>query len=118
MRTYPTHTNIVSTTFWVGEIFNPNLPDGSQVCSTYDSQWAYHWSGVNKGRVPPTASGCPGPIKGGCDGVTNTSGSKCDTQGQTASNNYFPTSVPIPKENPFYLDLPYDDLNDPIGFDN
>ena len=62
-RSYPFHTKIVSTTFWVGEIFNPNLPDGSQVCSTYDSQWAYHWSGVNEGRVPRNAPGCPGSIK-------------------------------------------------------
>src|ERR1700744_5879735 len=33
---YPWHTNIVSTTFWVGEIFDPNASDGSQVISTYD----------------------------------------------------------------------------------
>ena len=47
---YPVHTNIVSTTFWVGEIFNASIADGSQVCSTYDSLWAFHWSGgVNLG---------------------------------------------------------------------
>jgi hypothetical protein len=27
--TYPWHTRIVSTTFWVGEIFDPNAADGS-----------------------------------------------------------------------------------------
>lgn len=117
-RRYPVNTRIISTTFWVGEIFNPKLPDGSQVCSTYDSKWAYHWSGVNKGKVPRDARACPGAIKGGCDGVTNQSGKTCETQARTAKNDYFPTSVPKPKENPFYLDLPYDDLNDPVGFAN
>ena len=115
-RSYPAHTNIVSTTFWVGEIFDPNLPDGSQVCSTYDSQWAFNWSGVNKGKVPATASGCPGSIKGGCDGATNTSGGICNTEARTVANGYFPNSGFQPKENPFYLDVPYDDLNDPIGY--
>lgn len=109
------HTNIVATTFWVGEIFDPTLPDGSQVCSTYDALWAYHWSGVNNGRVPDTAGGCQGAIVGGCDGVP--SAGKCSTEKRTAANNYFPTSPDVkPRENPFYLDLPFDDLNDPIGF--
>ena len=34
---YPWHTDIVATTFWVGEVFDPNASDGSQVISTYDS---------------------------------------------------------------------------------
>jgi hypothetical protein len=113
---YSRHTRIASTTFWVGEIFDPNLPDGSQICSTYDTQWAYHWSGVNKGRVPAAAAGCPGSIKGGCDGVTNSTDTRCATEVRTAANHYFPTRVPRPRENPFYLDLPYDDLNDPTGY--
>jgi len=110
------HTNIVSTTFWVGEIFNANLADGSQVCSTYDSQWAYHWSGVNNGKVPAGAAGCAGSIVGGCDGVPGASNA-CQTEKRTATNGYYPTSPLVhPKENPFYLDLPFDDLNDPIAF--
>jgi hypothetical protein len=113
-RQYPLHTNIIATTFWVGELFNASLADGSQVCSTYDSNWAYTWSGINKGKVPSTADGCAGAIVGGCDGVT--SGDKCLTEPRTAANDYFPTKAPTPKENPFYLDLPYDDLNDPIAF--
>jgi hypothetical protein len=117
-RSYPVHTVIVSTTFWVGEIFNPHLPDGSQVCSTYDSQWAYHWSKVDKGRVPRHAAGCPGSITGGCDGVSNPQGTRCDTEVRTPDNDYFPTSGPAPLENPFYLDLPYDDLNDRTAFAN
>lgn len=113
-RTYPLHTNIVATTFWVGEIFNANLSDGSQVCSTYDSDWAYHWSGVNNGTVPANASGCAGAIVGGCDGVPG-SNNACSTEARTATNGYFPTKV-TPKENPFYLDLPFDDINDTTAY--
>ena len=29
-RVYPLHTNVVATTFWVGEIFDPQASDGSQ----------------------------------------------------------------------------------------
>jgi hypothetical protein len=117
-RAYPIHTNIVSTTFWVGEIFNASLSDGSQVCSTYDSAWAFHWSGVNKGTIPKTAAGCAGSIYGGCDGVGSSDGSSCATEARTAKQNYFPTSGVVPLENPFYLDLPYDDINDATAFAN
>lgn len=113
-RAYPMHTDIISTTFWVGEIFNNTLSDGSQVCSTYDAQWAYHWSGINHGRAPVDASDCANSIIGGCDGVVSSDG-ECETERRVASNNYFPSST-TPKENPFYLDIPYDDLNDPIAF--
>lgn len=88
-RRYPWHTGIVSTTFWVGEIFDPNASDGSQVFSTYDSQWMAHY--------------------GGCDGDTSTG--SCETQARTAANGFFPTLM-TPRENPFYLDLPFDDIND------
>src|SRR5664279_26752 len=91
-RVYPMHTNIVSTTFWVGEIFNSG-PDGSQVISTYDGRWYSHF--------------------GGCDGkiVKN----KCQTEPRTAANNFFPTSM-TPEQNPFYLDLPFDDINDRTAY--
>ena len=92
-RTYPQHTGIIATTFWVGEIFDPNADDGSQVISTYDSQWFLHY--------------------GGCDGKVV--GSDCQTEARSAGNGYFPTSM-TPKENPFYLDLPFDDINDPAAF--
>jgi hypothetical protein len=82
------HTNIVATTFWVGEIFDPNASDGSQVISTYDDHWEVHY--------------------GGCDGVI-LAGS-CSTQARTAANGYFPTAM-TPHQNPFYLDLPFDDVN-------
>lgn len=113
-REYPWHTDIVATTFWVGELFDETLEDGSQVCSTYDSQWAYHWSGVDRGRVPDDTPGCPGAVLGGCDGIWTPEG-RCETERRTAENDWFPTQV-TPLENPFYLDLPYDDLHDPIGF--
>ena len=115
---YSVHTNIVSTTFWVGEIFNASIADGSQVCSTYDSLWAFHWSGgVNLGPDPSTD--CSGSPIGGCDGVPSGSGSTftCATQARTAANNYFPTSPLVhPAENPFYLDLPFDDVNDKTAY--
>lgn len=94
-RVYPLHTNINSTTFWVGEIFDPSSPNGSQVFSTYDSKWEAHF--------------------GGCDG-DNTSGN-CTTETRTADNGYFPKHL-TPKENPFYLDLPYDDINNAAAFND
>lgn len=89
----PWHTDIVATTFWVGEVFDPNAPDGSQRVSTYDSRWLESY--------------------GGCDGIIVDG--QCRTEKRTADNNWFPTSM-TPRQNPFYLDLPYDDLNNPTGF--
>ncbi len=95
-RSYPIHTSVVATTFWVGEIFDPSAPDGSQMISTYDSSWYAHY--------------------GGCDGVNHGTGVKrCQSERRTAANGFFPLHM-VPKENPFYLDLPFDDLNDPIAF--
>jgi len=92
-RAYPAHTGIVATTFWVGEIFDPTASDGSQVISTYDFQWLQHY--------------------GGCDGVI--ASGDCATEPRTVGNGYFPTRM-TPQENPFYLDLPFDDVNDPTAF--
>ena len=115
---YPVHTRIVATTFWVGEIFNASIADGSQVCSAYDSKWAFHWSGgTNVGTDPSTD--CKGAPVGGCDGRPSGTGSnfKCTTEARQASNGYFPTSPLVhPAENPFYLDLPFDDINDSTAF--
>lgn len=90
---YPWHTDIVATTFWVGEVFDPNARDGSQMFSAYDSRWYEHY--------------------GGCDGVVRDG--VCRTERRTAENGYFPTRM-APLENPFYLDLPFDDVNDPHAF--
>jgi len=89
---YPVHTGIVATTFWVGEVFDPNAPDGSQVLSAYDDHWLDSY--------------------GGCDGVV--AAGTCSTERRTAANGYFPTSM-TPRQNPFYLDLPFDDVNDPTA---
>lgn len=89
---YPLHTGIVATTFWVGEVFDPSAADGSQVYSTYDQDWQANY--------------------GGCDGVLTPT---CSTERRTAANGYRPSSM-TPLENPFYLDLPYDDINDPKAF--
>ncbi|MCM3614825.1 hypothetical protein M3672_10300 [Microbacterium enclense] len=90
---YPWHTDIVATTFWVGEVFDPGAPDGSQRVSTYDSDWLGSY--------------------GGCDGIE--ADGECRTEPRTAEADYFPTRM-TPRENPFYLDLPFDDLNDETGF--
>jgi hypothetical protein len=52
---------------------------------------------------------------GGCDGMIQAG--VCRTERRHQRNGYFPRHM-VPKQNPFYLDLPYDDLNDPIGFAN
>lgn len=126
--TYPNHTNIVATTFWVGELFNTGISDGSQTCSAYDSNWAFRHTGVwngsreanNTACGPDQASGYLGAKQGGCDGVPAGSGLNftCDTQVRTSANNYFPTgpNAQYPLQNPFYLDLPYDDVNDTVAF--
>lgn len=92
-RTYPVHRGIVATTFWVGEIFDARAADGSQRISTYDDNWYASY--------------------GGCDGQVVRG--DCRTEKRVRSNGWFPRHM-TPKQNPFYLDLPYDDLNDRIGF--
>ena len=87
---YPLHTDVVATTFWVGEVFDPTAEDGSQVMSTYDDDWLAHY--------------------GGCDGVVV--GEECRTERRVAGNGWFPNRM-TPRQNPFYLDLPFDDVNDP-----
>ncbi len=89
-RHYSVHTSIVATTFWVGEIFDPAVSDGSQEISTYDDAWMESY--------------------GGCDGVVDDG--ICRTERRTAANDFFPTRM-TPRQNPFYLDLPFDDVNNP-----
>lgn len=91
---YPWHTGIVATTFWVGEVFDPAASDGSQRISAYDSDWLASY--------------------GGCDGLVDGDGA-CRTEARTAANGFFPTRM-TPRQNPFYLDLPYDDVNDDAAF--
>lgn len=92
-RDYPWHRDIVAATFWVGEILDPDVSDGSQEISTYDANWMANY--------------------GGCDGVVK--GGECRTEPRDASNDYFPTQM-TPLQNPFYLDLPFDDINNQRAF--
>lgn len=92
-RVYPWHTDITATTFWVGEVFDPDAEDGSQEISTYDPDWLTSY--------------------GGCDGVMVDG--RCETEVRSSANDYFPTAM-TPRENPFYLDLPFDDVNDDTAF--
>jgi hypothetical protein len=84
---YPWHTGIASTTFWVGQVLNSSS-DGSQVYSTYDARWEAHYGGCDGIEVDGTCRGAP----------------------RAADNGYFPTQM-TPRENPFYLDLPFDDVH-------
>lgn len=83
----------MATTFWVGEVFDPEAADGSQVISAYEG-WRYERSG-----------GCDGVIE---DGV-------CQTEPRSAENGFFPSSM-TPKQTPFYLDLPFADVNNVAAF--
>ncbi len=75
--TYPAHTNITATVFWIGEPVGNGSSENNAV-SAWDDAWQDHF-------------GCfDNPEK---------------------RNGYFPAGC-IPKENPFYLDLPYNDFTD------
>jgi hypothetical protein len=92
-RQYPWHRGVVATTFWVGEIVDPAALDGSQHYSTYDANWFANY--------------------GGCDGVIESG--RCQTERREASNDFFPSRM-TPRQNPFYLDLPFDDVHNPTAF--
>lgn len=92
-RDHPWHRDVVAATFWVGEILDPKAIDGSQEISAYDSQWMANY--------------------GGCDGVVEAG--VCQTEPRHASNGFFPQQM-TPSQNPFYLDLPFDDINNPRAF--
>jgi hypothetical protein len=92
-RQYPWHRDIVATTFWVGEIMDPSAPDGSQRYSTYDANWVVNY--------------------GGCDGIIEHG--LCRTERREPSSDFFPTRI-TPRQNPFYLDLPFDDIHNPTAF--
>jgi hypothetical protein len=110
---YPVHTKIPDTTFWVGEDFQ-STSDGSQVCSAYDSQWQYDYFHVKGAKS--TSEGCDGSYTGGCDARLENAGKGCTDPNSVASlrtpgNGYWPSGLPAIYDNPFYLDLPYDDYN-------
>ena len=81
----PWHTNILSYTFYVGEV-NGSGPNDSQEISAYDPNWMANY--------------------GGCDGIVIEG--VCKIEYRDASNGFFPKHM-TPKQNPFYLDLPVSD---------
>lgn len=74
---YPVHTNIVATVFWIGEP-QGNGSSENNAMSAWDDEWMKHY--------------------GGYDDPVN-------------RNGYHPKGF-TPTENPFYLDLPYNDFYD------
>jgi hypothetical protein len=81
----PWHTNILSYTFYVGEV-NGSGPNDSQEISAYDPNWMANY--------------------GGCDGIVIKG--VCKIEYRDAANGFFPKHM-TPKQNPFYLDLPVSD---------
>jgi hypothetical protein len=78
---YPLHTGVTATVFWVGEPRGRGSSEDNSV-SAWDDEWLKHYGGADD---PHTV--------------------------RLASNDYFPTRF-VPRENPFYVDLPYDDFDD------
>ena len=91
---YPWHTDIVATTFWVGEVFDANASDGSQV----DLDLRQQVVGTLR-RLRRRRRGRRVPYR----------------RARSADNGYFPRQM-TPRENPFYLDLPFDDINNSTAF--
>ncbi|HEY6797544.1 MAG TPA: acyltransferase family protein [Kineosporiaceae bacterium] len=87
---YPLHRDVLATVFWIGAIARPDAgEDGQSLSSAWDARWAQHY--------------------GGCDGL-GTPGARCtsDVERRQAPD-WFPTAT-LPRENPYYLGLPYNDL--------
>ena len=82
---YPLHTGIAATVFWVGEPKGNGSSEDNSV-SAYDDSWETHFGGYDNytiTRVAPTYANGIGFV---------------------------------PRQNPFYLDLPFDDVNDQTAF--
>lgn len=118
-RNYPDHTNINATTFWVGEYFQAG-PDGSQACSAYDGDWIYSHFRLAHAVNCQMPSGLSARAAG-CDALLANESGKCNDSNsigslRTPANGYFPAGLQTVYENPFYLDLPYNDLPAYDGF--
>ena len=75
--TYPVHTGITATVFWIGEPVGNGSTENNAI-SAYDDHWLADYGGFDDWR----------------------------------SFRTFPFFPPFtPRENPFYLDLPFDDIN-------
>lgn len=76
-QTYPVHTGISTTFFWIGEEASDDNKDISNSPSAWDDHWKKHFGGTDD------------PKK---------------------RDGYFPSKF-TPKENPFYVALPYNDFD-------
>jgi hypothetical protein len=74
---YPIHTNITATVFWVGEPVGDGSTENNAI-SAYDDDWEKDYGGY-------------------------------DNYAYFRTSPFFPSFTP--HENPFYLDFPYDDIN-------
>jgi hypothetical protein len=91
-RAYPVHVRVPASVFRIGVLVPGQGDDGQSLRSGWDRNWAAHF--------------------GGCDGYGSV-GAACrsDLAGRTPPD-WFPRAL-VPKENPFYVGLPYNDLDDP-----
>ena len=76
--TYPVHTGISATTFWVGEPADNDSGHISNAESAWDDRWIEHFGGIDDPRH---------------------------------RNGWRPAGF-VPRENPFYVALPYNDLDE------
>jgi len=74
---YPTHQNITTTVFWIGESADADNDYISNSQSAWDSMWIQHYGGIDD---PKSRAG------------------------------FFPSNF-VPRENPFYVALPYNDID-------
>jgi hypothetical protein len=79
--TYPVHTRVTATVFWIGEPQGGGSSENNAI-SAWDDSWLAHYGGVDD----------PNEVR-------------------VAANGYFPRGF-VPRENPFYFDLPYNDFVD------
>ena len=87
------HPGTRATLFWIGAVFDDTI-EGQSISSAWNPTWAHDY--------------------GGCDGL-GPIGRGCHADPRTAGAGWFPTAV-TPKQNPFYVGLPFDDVSDPTAF--
>ncbi len=91
-RTYPVHTGVPASVFHVGVEAPGQGVDAQSVSSGWDRAWAEHY--------------------GGCDGLGPVGTSCRSDLADRRPPDWFPVAL-VPKENPYYVGLPYNDLTHP-----
>lgn len=87
------HPGTEATLFWIGAVFDDTV-DGQSVSSAWNPTWAQEY--------------------GGCDGL-GPIGRSCRPDPRRPGVGWFPTAM-TPKQNPFYVGLPFDDVSDPAAY--